>query len=895
MISSSGYPCVIQEFDCLLPVDSSHPFTAKEYALTNLNALHLRRAPLARYVEGFILSPPEGAQGPLPLTVGTWEHPDKCRPVDRPWHLDPNSNEPEGLCRSVGGAPPDSGSPSPPSTPSLSSLTSSSSTSSSPSPSPLSSCPESDASPDTGVGRSVRSSSRGTGGRQGPPAADRAPGPERGRELPSKGPLALRLDLNRNLGADGGFPPPPAARPGKDAPLRSPLSLPLSSGEGLQATVTRGHHPTLVTLSPFEGDTRPFPMPRVHGQHLMTFDSPTGIEPSPAELRREDEAHSAELRREDEPCPEELRQEDKDYTEELCQEVKTQPREFLQGPQGRTAGPKDHPAVLQLGVRAQLHPGTNGQATELRPGTKTQVAELRPSTKSQAAELCSGTKAQVVELRPSTKSQATELRPGTKGQATELRSGTEAQAADLRPGTKSQAADLRPGAKAQASDLRPGTKSQAADLRPGAKSQAADHRPGTKSQAADLRTGAKSQAADLRLGTKSKAADLRLGTKSKAADLRPGTKSQAADLRPGTKSQVAELRPGTKSQAADLCPGTKSQAADLRLGTKSQAADLCPATKSQAADLCPGTKSQAADLRLETKSQATDLRPGTKSQASELRPGTKAQASELRAGTKGQAADLRPGTKGQAAELHPRTKGQAAELRPGTKAQSDTRSPRNITSFHELAQKRRQSTVGQSTVKVKEDRSDWLITFSPESEMPMATVGPCPEPGSRHKEVTTFRELRYRTHLGRWNLPPAPSEARPSSPRPQTMRSSREPGPGPRETTLRPDPGQRPGEQETGGRTENTGSRADPRSWSEQALGVSDTQHDGGGAGETGSESSQFLRQQQPQKVLAGAGRGKEQAVTGGGTNQGRGKADGQDKNRKEGKGARGAETKLLQ
>nr|XP_060614131.1 AP-4 complex accessory subunit RUSC1 [Anolis sagrei ordinatus] len=85
---------------------------------------------------------------------------------------------------------------------------------------------------------------------------------------------------------------------------------------------------------------------------------------------------------------------------------------------------------------------------------------------------------------------------------------------------------------------------------------------------------------------------------------------------------------------------------------------------------------------------------------------------------------------------------------------------KNITSFHELAQKRKKVAVSPPTRK---DQSDWLIVFSPDTELPPcheATWGNVPnqeifdpqttppEPANvancPQKEVTTFKELRCR-------------------------------------------------------------------------------------------------------------------------------------------------------
>ncbi|XP_075464253.1 AP-4 complex accessory subunit RUSC1 isoform X2 [Ascaphus truei] len=99
------------------------------------------------------------------------------------------------------------------------------------------------------------------------------------------------------------------------------------------------------------------------------------------------------------------------------------------------------------------------------------------------------------------------------------------------------------------------------------------------------------------------------------------------------------------------------------------------------------------------------------------------------------------------------------ELVPGLSrpGKVSTQSPKkNITSFHELAQRRRRSG-GQPPLAGK-DRSDWLIMFSPDSEHPpdneltasafcQGPPGPQTQLLPKGKEVTTFRELRYRNVL----------------------------------------------------------------------------------------------------------------------------------------------------
>ncbi|XP_060111158.1 AP-4 complex accessory subunit RUSC1 [Heteronotia binoei] len=88
---------------------------------------------------------------------------------------------------------------------------------------------------------------------------------------------------------------------------------------------------------------------------------------------------------------------------------------------------------------------------------------------------------------------------------------------------------------------------------------------------------------------------------------------------------------------------------------------------------------------------------------------------------------------------------------------------KNVTSFHELAQKRKKVTAVPPFPQTRKDQSDWLIVFSPDTELPpcneltcgsaqsQETTGPPTSPnesanpaGCGQREVTTFKELRYR-------------------------------------------------------------------------------------------------------------------------------------------------------
>ncbi|XP_064257622.1 AP-4 complex accessory subunit RUSC1 isoform X2 [Passer domesticus] len=90
---------------------------------------------------------------------------------------------------------------------------------------------------------------------------------------------------------------------------------------------------------------------------------------------------------------------------------------------------------------------------------------------------------------------------------------------------------------------------------------------------------------------------------------------------------------------------------------------------------------------------------------------------------------------------------------------------KTITSFHELAQRRKRNAAGPTLAQARVDRSDWLIVFSPDTELPPSSEllsgtagqerpqpqpqpqqdGPARPPGSRQREVTTFKELRSRS------------------------------------------------------------------------------------------------------------------------------------------------------
>ncbi|XP_073904008.1 AP-4 complex accessory subunit RUSC1 isoform X2 [Castor canadensis] len=77
---------------------------------------------------------------------------------------------------------------------------------------------------------------------------------------------------------------------------------------------------------------------------------------------------------------------------------------------------------------------------------------------------------------------------------------------------------------------------------------------------------------------------------------------------------------------------------------------------------------------------------------------------------------------------------------------------RTITSFHELAQKRKRGPGLPLVPQAKKDRSDWLIVFSPDTELPpTGSLGGSLAPP---REVTTFKELRSRSRAPPPPVPP---------------------------------------------------------------------------------------------------------------------------------------------
>ncbi|XP_067169333.1 AP-4 complex accessory subunit RUSC1 isoform X1 [Apteryx mantelli] len=110
---------------------------------------------------------------------------------------------------------------------------------------------------------------------------------------------------------------------------------------------------------------------------------------------------------------------------------------------------------------------------------------------------------------------------------------------------------------------------------------------------------------------------------------------------------------------------------------------------------------------------------------------------------------------------------------------------KTITSFHELAQKRKRNATGPALAQARSDRSDWLIIFSPDTELPPrselvpSTLGQDPPqhqlqlqpeqqarpPSSRQREVTTFKELRYRSAFSKHKGQPAGEQREAVAPR----------------------------------------------------------------------------------------------------------------------------------
>ncbi|XP_062961046.1 AP-4 complex accessory subunit RUSC1 isoform X3 [Cynocephalus volans] len=77
---------------------------------------------------------------------------------------------------------------------------------------------------------------------------------------------------------------------------------------------------------------------------------------------------------------------------------------------------------------------------------------------------------------------------------------------------------------------------------------------------------------------------------------------------------------------------------------------------------------------------------------------------------------------------------------------------RTITSFHELAQKRKRGPGLPLVPQAKKDRSDWLIVFSPDTELP--PIGSLGGSSAPPREVTTFKELRSRSRAPPPPVPP---------------------------------------------------------------------------------------------------------------------------------------------
>ncbi|XP_062821255.1 AP-4 complex accessory subunit RUSC1 isoform X2 [Anolis carolinensis] len=165
----------------------------------------------------------------------------------------------------------------------------------------------------------------------------------------------------------------------------------------------------------------------------------------------------------------------------------------------------------------------------------------------------------------------------------------------------------------------------------------------------------------------------------------------------------------------------------------------------------------------------------------------------------------RPRVVGPPPPVPPRTKRGLQGIRrrePETPSEPSTQQSadaKNITSFHELAQKRKKVST---TPPTKKDQSDWLIVFSPDTELPpcheamwgnvpnQKIVGPQTmtlEPANVAKEVTMFKELRCRKQKSHLPAQVGAQQVKASDP---LQESDPEPPPkghfrGPKETPLR--------------------------------------------------------------------------------------------------------------
>ncbi|XP_017663889.1 PREDICTED: RUN and SH3 domain-containing protein 1 [Lepidothrix coronata] len=148
--------------------------------------------------------------------------------------------------------------------------------------------------------------------------------------------------------------------------------------------------------------------------------------------------------------------------------------------------------------------------------------------------------------------------------------------------------------------------------------------------------------------------------------------------------------------------------------------------------------------------------PGMPSGAPEPRP---------RAGGVPPPVPPRPRRRMQMLSGHRAEQPRPAEPEPGSGELCRDAAPKTITSFHELAQRRKRNAAGPALAQARVDRSDWLIVFSPDTELPPPSEllsstagqeparpqpqpprdGPARPPGPRQREVTTFKELRSRS------------------------------------------------------------------------------------------------------------------------------------------------------
>ncbi|XP_067878937.1 uncharacterized protein [Heterodontus francisci] len=692
MISSSMYPCVIQEFDHLPPLEASchsnRVFAARECTLKNLNTLRLRGCSFGRYTGGFLIPPPQDSQAQLTLgaaTVGTWEQTPShgggegsvctgCqgKAANQSPKVDANCNNPTERCRSCPRsasctardgqeAPPDVSSPSSASTRSPSSSSASSSSS------PLSSCSDfdSDTNPNTICQDELANSEPTCEPREPVISSCRSASSSPLSKLAKVGntcPDSLSISPGSDQDAVGEVNNVGVVEPGPV--LRIPLKSPIKSHSDINQNLS----PTAqVTGQRSTGQHDP----KVSCKTFAMFDHLSNID------RLKASPHGG----------------------------------FI----GKLPSPQSQPSIPLFSTLGQLTP-----------------AKLQAAV-SEAPEQG------WVTLSPFDEAPRLFSTPRVQGEQLMTFEDTPIE-------TKAQPEELRLGAKAQLEELRLGAKAQQEELCLGAKAQPEEFRLGAKAQPEELPLGARAQPDELPLGAKAQPKVLRLGAKAQPKALPLGAKAQSEELRQGAQDQpnMFHLEAEAKARPEGLRLGAKARPEGLRLGAKARPEGLHL-----------GAKARPEGLRLGAKARPEGLRLGAKARSEGLRLGAKAQPEGLCL---------------------------------GAKTQPSTRKPRNITSFHELAQKRRQSTAGHAIPKAKEDKSDWLMAFSPDSELPPPPnalmhqqAGAVPESQgtgnswSQQKEVVTFRELRYRSHLGKCSLPFSQSDAQCGSTR-NAMRDSTQHG-----------------------------------------------------------------------------------------------------------------------